>query len=69
MDDLLDKQSRELQDLGEATRAGPWAEGRWLGAKSDSPLDSTPSISSLPLSPGAHCGFYSCVFTHSLNTG
>ena len=66
MDDLLDKQSRELQDLGEATpgqRAVGWGQSPtalWIQPQ---------SINSLPLSPGAHCGFYSCVFTHSLNTG
>ena len=72
MDDLLEKQSRELQDLGEATRGGSWAEGHWLGAKSDSPLDSTPVYKQPAFIPWSSLWFlFLCIysfFKHRLNT-
>lgn len=79
MDDLLDKQSRELQDLGEFTSRGHVGGGGWVGSEglirdSESPPDPAEVPSDMDLSinephksPGTHHDFYSFVFTHSLN--
>lgn len=76
IDDLLDKQSRELQDLGEFTSRGHMGGGGWLGAEglirdskspAEVPGDMDLSINGPHESPGTHHDFYSYVFTHSLN--